>query len=169
MGDESNVVNERTDPPQTVTPRVQRLLDSEKEVLGAGGCCIRLAGLYSLERGAHNFWIQKGTVSNSKYGLVNQLHYDDAASICVAALAKGPDLTRGQVFIASDGNPMTRQEICRSALRVNLYQNYSIPTFGDDCDVPGPHGKVYDGSWTNRVLDWKPKYESFAAFMKLHE
>jgi len=167
MGEESTIVTETTSPPKDVNPRIERLILAEKEVLDAGGCCIRLAGLYSLDRGAHNFWITKGDVSNSKNGLINQLHYDDAASICIAALKQGPESTRCQVYIASDGMPMTRYDICASALRTNHYRDYDMPTFMPDKEDQ-PHGKVYDGSWTNEQLHWQPKYRSLEEFMKLH-
>jgi hypothetical protein len=38
-----------------------------------------------------------------------------------------------------------------------------MPTFGDSDE--GGKGKVYDGSFTNKALNWTPCYESFDKFM----
>ena len=42
--------------------RAKKLLDCESAVLAKGGSVVRLAGLYSLERGAHNYWLKAGSV-----------------------------------------------------------------------------------------------------------
>ena len=84
-----SVVNEGSPVADISTnPRAGRLINAEKEVLKRGGTCLRLAGLYSLKRGAHNFWLTSGRdVSGRADGIINQLHYDDAAGSVVAALA----------------------------------------------------------------------------------
>jgi nucleoside-diphosphate-sugar epimerase len=159
-------VTETTPVPDAVdNPRIQRLANAEGAVLAAGGCCLRLAGLYNLHRGAHSFWLKKGTVSGSKQGLINQLHYDDAAGACVAALRAGPARTKGKVFLISDGNPLTRYEICQAALKAKDWSGYSMPEFPGTDDFMAD-GKVYDGSASNEELMWAPKYKSFAAFME---
>lgn len=38
-----------------------------------------------------------------------------------------------------------------------------MPTFGDSDE--GGKGKIYDGSFTNKALNWTPRYESFDKFM----
>mmetsp|Transcript_58809 Transcript_58809/g.143857 ORF Transcript_58809/g.143857 Transcript_58809/m.143857 type:complete len:270 (-) Transcript_58809:1009-1818(-) len=69
-------------------PRSERLQSAEAVVKEVGGTSLRLAGLYTLERGAHNFWLMSGKpeVGGRSDGLVNLLHYDDAAGSVVAAL-----------------------------------------------------------------------------------
>lgn len=146
-------------------PRVGRLVRAEEACIKNDGCCLRLAGLYSLDRGAHNYWLTsgKGEVAGRADGIINLLHYDDAAGACVAALRAGAGKTRGRIFLVSDGNPTTRQGICESALQAKLYSDAEMPVFlGGEND---PKGKVYDGSATNEVLGWKSRYVSFDDFM----
>jgi len=151
-------------------PRSARLLLAEQACLEAGGCCLRLAGLYNLDRGAHNFWITKGRVSGSPDGIINLLHYDDAASACLAALKRQwQDPTAAasnadqRIFLLSDGHPMTRREICQSALQARIYKECHMPEFVE-APADGPPGgatslgKIYDGSWSNKVLHWTQKY-----------
>jgi len=87
--------------------------------------------------------------------IVNLLHYDDAASACVAALREE---ARG-IFIVSDGNPLTRRDICVVAKEEGGLSG-SIPYFvglGDDV------GKVYDVTkFRSVVKSWELKHSSFA-------
>jgi nucleoside-diphosphate-sugar epimerase len=145
-------------------PRSARLIYAEQAVLKNGGACLRLAGLYTLDRGAHNYWMTSGKdVSGRADGMINLLHYDDAAGSVVAALAAGPTVASGNVFLISDGHPMTRKELCESTLKAKKYQGKQMPKFlGTDSD---PIGKIYDGSASNKALKWDPRYESFHSFM----
>ena len=87
----------------------------------------------------------------------------DAAGAVLAALSAGPSVVNGNVFLISDGHPMTRKEICNSALKNTKYQGSKMPKFlGTESD---PIGKIYDGSASNKALKWDPIYESFDAFM----
>jgi len=70
-------------------PRSERLLAAEKVVLAAGGCVVRFAGLYLEGRGAHNYWLTQEEVAQRPDGLINQIHYRDAANAAVAALLRG--------------------------------------------------------------------------------
>ena len=54
-----------------------------------GGTVLRLAGLYNADIGPHAYWWKTGKVSGAPNGLLNLVHYDDAASAVVAALNKG--------------------------------------------------------------------------------
>ncbi len=145
-------------------PRSARLLGAEKVVLENGGGCLRLAGLYTMERGAHNFWLTSGKdVSGRDEGIINLLHYDDAAGAAMAAVLAGPVIVSGNVFLISDGNPLTRRQICESTLKSKQYQGMKMPKFlGSDSE---PIGKIYDGSASNKALKWDPKYRSFDSFM----
>ena len=173
---DGETVSETTPIPVATSPRTLRLLKAELNVIAAGGCVLRLAGLYTLERGAHNYWLDvnksKGQVKGSKGGIINLLHYDDAAGSCVAALKKGDggvdnenhtDIN-GKVFLISDGHPTTRIGICESALKSKTYSGLDMPSFGEDDS--GGKGKIYDGHWSNDVLSWDPVYSSFDEFMK---
>lgn len=149
------------------SPRVARLVNAEKACLEAGGCCLRLAGLYTLQRGPHNYWITSGKgIDSAPDGLINMLHYDDAASACLAALKAGPAVCRGQAFLISDGHPISRYGICVSALKADAYKGYSMPEFTGGNDQPWALGKIYDGSASNSALQWSPKYKSFDDFME---
>jgi nucleoside-diphosphate-sugar epimerase len=142
---------------------------AEEKVRTHGGTILRLAGLYTLERGAHNFWLAsgKGQVSGCPDGIINLLHYDDAAGSVVAALQADPSAVTGKTFLISDGNPLSRQQICESSLQSAKYSGMTMPKFlGTDSD---PLGKIYDGSATNKALNWKPRYPSFDEFMRLQQ
>ena len=117
-----------------------------------------------MERGAHNYWLNSGKdVGGRPDGIINLLHYDDAASSCMAALSVGPSVVSGNIFLISDGNPTTRKGICESALKAKMYVDKTMPGFsGGDSD---PLGKIYDGSVSNAALKWAPKYASFDEFM----
>jgi len=158
-------VSETTPIPTPESPRTKRLVEAELNTIAAGGCVLRLAGLYTLERGAHNYWLEKGdgTVKGSQDGIINLLHYDDAAGSCVAALQADREQTRGKTFLISDGNPTTRGGICESSLKSKKYGSKSMPIFGGDNSAG--KGKIYDGHWSNDVLSWKPVYSSFDEFM----
>ena len=66
----------------------QGILWAEKAVLNhPGGIVFRLGGLYTLTRGAHNNWLS-GKINESKSspnGLINLIHYDDAAEAVMSA------------------------------------------------------------------------------------
>ena len=164
-GEDRQVVNEGSpvaDP--TKNPRSARLIYAEETVLKNGGACLRMAGLYNLDRGAHNFWMTSGKdVSGRADGIINQVHYDDAAGSVAAAIAVGPTVVNGNIFLISDSHPMTRKEICESTLKAKKYQGKAMPKFlGTDSD---PVGKIYVGSASNKALKWDARYESFDSFM----
>ena len=102
------------------------------------------------------------TIVHSLYDLY-RLHYDDAASACLAALKVGPTVNSKRTFLISDGNPTTRKGICESALKCASYSQYAMPRFLGPED--GLKGKIYDGSKSDDALQWKPKYDSFDSFM----
>lgn len=162
---DGEIVNEMT-PLDESTPRKARGINAEKECLQNGGCVLRLAGLYTLERGAHNYWLERGdgVVKGRDDGIINLLHYDDAASACVAALRVGPEINSRKVFLISDGHSTTRKGICESALQSARYKGREMPKFEGAEDEK--RGKIYDGSWSERTLNWKAMYISFDDFMK---
>ncbi len=50
----------------------------------AGGCVVRLVGLYHALRGAHTFFLRAGQVDRWGGYTINLIHYEDAASLCLA-------------------------------------------------------------------------------------
>jgi len=140
-------------------PRSERLLAAERAVLAAGGCVVRLAGLYLEARGAHNYWLTQEEIAQRPDGLINQIHYRDAASSAVAALLRG---TPGAVYMAADDKPLTRQQICVEACRAPRFAGQEMPKFtGSD----GGIGKVIDSSSTRAAIGWEPRYKTFGAFI----
>ena len=75
-----------------------------------GAMIIRFAGIYGPGRNVLD-WIRKGKIKNTKK-LANLLHVEDAAAICLQALARAAD---GTTYLASDGHPRTWDEICSMA------------------------------------------------------
>jgi nucleoside-diphosphate-sugar epimerase len=162
---DGEIVNEST-PLDDSSPRKARGIGAEKSCLENGGCVLRLSGLYTLERGAHNYWLERGdgVVKGREDGIINLLHYDDAASSVVAALRVGSKVNSGKVFLISDGHYTTRRGICESALKSARYKGCNMPKFeGAEGEK---RGKIYDGSWSEETLDWKAKYTSFDEFME---
>lgn len=161
-GETVNESSPTADP--SANPRIARLVNAERVCTDNGGCSLRLAGLYNINRGAHNYWLLSGKdVQGREDGIVNLLHYDDAASACLAALKAGPSVVSGKTFLISDGHPTTRKGICQGARKARVYADKPMPNFvGGEGD---PLGKVYDGSYSNEALKWKPKYASFDEFM----
>ncbi|PIA61658.1 hypothetical protein AQUCO_00300885v1 [Aquilegia coerulea] len=90
------------------SPRTDVLLKAEKEVLEAGGCVLRLAGLYKSDRGAHTYWLEKGIVEARPDHILNLIHYEDAASLAIAILKKK---LQGRIFLGCDNHPLSRQEV----------------------------------------------------------
>ncbi|CAI7832638.1 unnamed protein product, partial [Closterium sp. NIES-53] len=90
--------------PLGASPRVDVLLKAEGAALEAGGNVVRLAGLYTLERGAHTYWLRQGTVDQRPDHILNLISYEDAASLCAAILAARP---RGQIFMGCDNHPLS--------------------------------------------------------------
>jgi nucleoside-diphosphate-sugar epimerase len=163
-GDGETVAEDSPTCDPVANPRAARMLGAERSCLGGGGGVLRLAGLYTLTRGAHNYWLTSGKpVQGNPDGTINLLHYDDAAGACLAALKKGPKVVSGRTFLISDGHPTTRRGICESAVKAAHYRDAAIPEFAGGSDLS--RGKIYDGSASDAALGWKPLYESFDSFM----
>lgn len=165
-GDSGTVTESTPIPDPSSSPRSERLAKAEQASLQKGGCALRLAGLYNLNRGAHNYWLTSATeVTGGPDGIINLLHYEDAAASCLAALRVGQSVCKGKIFLISDGHPVSRRQICEYAMKANIYKDSTMPPFaGGECFALG---KVYDGSESNRLLKWSPQYASFDEFMTL--
>eukprot|EP01034_Spumella_vulgaris_P030418 gene30418-37630_t len=147
---------------------------AEGQTVNEGGNVIRLAGLYHATRGPHTYYLQssrygmqspyrKGRtdevfkVDGSGHALVNMLHYDDAAEVVIKALTSG---LHGQVFLAVDDSPVSKQDICSSALESGLFGGSNLP------ESAAKSNKICDSSATRAKLDWRPKHPSFVQFMR---
>eukprot|EP00095_Tigriopus_kingsejongensis_P009169 maker-scaffold145_size311916-snap-gene-0.15 protein:Tk09169 transcript:maker-scaffold145_size311916-snap-gene-0.15-mRNA-1 annotation:"hypothetical protein GUITHDRAFT_64569" len=143
-----------------------KILDAEKASLDQGGAVVRLGGLYELNRGAHNFWLtNKDSYPSAPHGLINLIHYQDAA-LCVVQLLEKP--AKGQVFLASDGEPISRRAICEAARQHPDYASRALPRFeGAEDEIDG---KRYDTQKLRDQLAWSPKFSTFDAYMAtLHQ
>ena len=101
-------------------------------------------------------------------GLINQIHYRDAANAAVAAVLRGK---AGEVYLAADDKPLTREQICAEAINAPRFEGKAPPAFtgptGGGVDYGGKGtGKVLDCSATRKALDWQPIYPTFGAFIK---
>jgi len=148
----------------------QHLLSAESIVEQFGGVIIRLGALYTKTMGPHSFWLgdKPQEFMSNPNGLINLIHYDDAARCVITALLKSSDLKRMNpklLFLASDGFPMSKENICKAALMCPFYEKKFIPTFlGDKYIVDG---KKYGTSLILKSLEWKPVFKSFEHFMSV--
>ncbi|XP_037421516.1 uncharacterized protein LOC119286243 isoform X2 [Triticum dicoccoides] len=140
------------------SPRTDVLLKAENVVLEAGGCALRLAGLYKKDQGPHVFWLSKGTVDARPDLIISMIHYEDAASLGIAIMKRK---LRGRVFVGCDNQPLSRQEIMD---RVNRSEKFDGKFEGF---TDGPLGKRMDNSKTRAEIGWEPKYPSFTEFLGL--
>ncbi|XP_004504648.1 uncharacterized protein [Cicer arietinum] len=140
------------------SPRVDILLKAENVVLEFGGCVLRLAGLYKVDRGAHNYYLEKGVVESRPDHILNLIHYEDAASLLVAILKKK---FHKRIFLGCDNHPLSRQEMMdlvnRSGKFSKSFDKFSV--------TDGPLGKRLNNTRTRQEAGWEPKYPSFAHFL----
>lgn len=142
------------------SPRTDVLLKVENVVLEAGGCVLRLAGLYKIDRGAHVFWLRKGTLDTRPDHIINQIHYEDAASLAIAIMQKR---LRSRIFLGCDNKPLSRQEIMDAVNRSGKFDTKFEGFTGTD----GPLGKRMENLKTRAEIGWVPKYQSFTEFLGL--
>jgi len=157
--------------------RVAKMLAAEQAALEVGACVVRLAGLYSLDAGPHSYWLRTGTIRGRPDGRINMIHYEDAASLCVAALQRTrqrSNVPGMALFLGVDDHVMTREGIVAATARAKAFRGKDMPVFvaepgaivrGKDVSL---EGKVYDASRTRRALAWGPRYPSLDGFMNAH-
>ncbi|KAI9195390.1 hypothetical protein LWI28_014428 [Acer negundo] len=144
------------------SPRTDVLLKAEKVVLEFGGCVVRLAGLYKADRGAHVYWLGKGSVEVRPDHILNLIHYEDAASLSVAILKKK---LRGRILLGCDNHPVSRQEVMDLVSKSGKFSK----KFEGFTGTTDPLGKRLNNSKTRQELEWEPKYPSFAHFLGVSE
>ncbi|KAI8003713.1 hypothetical protein LOK49_LG08G03115 [Camellia lanceoleosa] len=140
------------------SPRTDVLLKAEKAVLESGGSVVRLAGLYKADKGAHVYWLEKGTVDTRPDHILNLIHYEDAASLSIAILKIK---LRGRIFLGCDNHPLSRQQIMDLVNRSGKFSK-KFESFTGTSD---PLGKKLNNMKTREELGWEPKYPSFAQFL----
>ncbi|CAL4963673.1 unnamed protein product [Urochloa decumbens] len=142
------------------SPRTDVLLKAENVVLEAGGCVLRLVGLYKSDRGPHVYWLSKGTLDARPDHILNLIHYEDAASLAIAIMNKR---LRSRIFVGCDNEPLSRQEIMDRVNRSGKFDTEFQGFTGTD----GPLGKRMENSKTRAEIGWQPKYPSFTEFLGL--
>eukprot|EP00092_Neocalanus_flemingeri_P038517 GFUD01041935.1.p1 GENE.GFUD01041935.1~~GFUD01041935.1.p1 ORF type:complete len:279 (+),score=79.95 GFUD01041935.1:34-870(+) len=145
------------------TERSGKLLDGEEHVLASGGCVVRLGGLYTVDGGAHGYWLKGGQFPAKPRGLINLVHYEDGARAVVKCL-ENPGKVGNEVFLVSDGVPVSRQEIVDAANENEKFAGkgeFVTFTGGEDVD-----GKKYNSGKIRSMVGWEPSHKSFRDFMK---
>ncbi|XP_048136161.1 uncharacterized protein LOC115748517 [Rhodamnia argentea] len=142
------------------SPRTDVLLKAEAVVMEIGGCVIRLAGLYKEDRGAHSYWLEKGTVEVRPDHILNLIHYEDAASLSVAIMKKK---LRSRIFLGCDNHPLSRQEVMDIVEKSGKFSK----KFQGFTGTNDPLGKKLNNLKTRAEIGWEPKYPSFSQFLGL--
>ena len=146
---------------------------------------ILLTCLHSKERGAHSYWGRGGQFPARPEGLINLLHYEDAARAALVCLETG-EAVRGKTYLVSDGCPLSRSDFlrdtpishcCRCAFE-KFPVVTGLPTCRQEimaaCAVtnveftggPGEDGKRYNTEKIRQELGWNPQHSSFTQFMQ---
>ncbi|KAJ9154450.1 hypothetical protein P3X46_027781 [Hevea brasiliensis] len=140
------------------SPRTDVLLKAEKVVLESSGCVLRLAGLYKEDRGAHVYWLKKGTAEVRPDHILNLIHYEDAASLSVAILKKK---FRGRILLGCDNHPLSRQEVMDLVAKSGKFSK----KFEGFTGTSDPLGKKLNNMKTREEVGWEPQYPSFTHFL----
>ncbi|XP_039114950.1 uncharacterized protein LOC120250220 [Dioscorea cayenensis subsp. rotundata] len=146
---DNGICNENTPTvPLGRNPRTDILLKAEDVVLEVG------------DRGAHAFWLNKGTVESRPDHIINLIHYEDAALLAVAIMKKK---LRSQVFLGCDNHPLSRQDLMDAVNQSGKFSKKFMGFTGSD----GPLGKRMYNSKTRAEIGWQPKYPRFRQFLGL--
>eukprot|EP00873_Tetraselmis_striata_P042185 jgi/Tetstr1/462449/TSEL_007447.t1 len=138
--------------------KTDRLLRAEGAVRDAGGCVLRLVGLYHGARGAHTYFAKQGEVPRWGGTMLNLIHYEDAAGLAVAALAgRG----RGELYVGCDGVPVSYEEMMDAW---EAATGHGCTFTGAPPEGGAASGKRMSNAASRAALGWAPKYPSFAEF-----
>ncbi|PRQ39070.1 putative NAD(P)-binding domain-containing protein [Rosa chinensis] len=152
------------------SPRTDVLLNAEKVVLEFGEYLYITGKLlvlfqsdlnyvYKADRGAHVYWLSKGTVDTNPDHVLNLIHYEDAASLSVAILKKQ---LRNRILLGCDNHPLSRKEVMdlvnKSGKFTKVFESFTGTT--------DPLGKRLNNSKTRAEIGWEPKYPSFSQFLE---
>jgi len=150
--------------PLATSERALPLLESEQIVRNSHGIAVRLAGLYDRERGPHRVYLRKVESARRPDGLVNLLHYDDAAALCALALDRG---VPGSTYLGCDNTPITRQELVAAAAAAE--REIAGAEEARACAFTGTHGPLgrrCDSTSTRESLGWAPEHGSFRDWLR---
>jgi hypothetical protein len=136
------IVTERS--AEATTSRAETLLKAERRVLAAKGSVVRLAGLYDENSGPHLFYRNHPVTSLRGDGLINLIHYEDAAALCFKILSGD---FRSEIFMGCDNSPVFRRQLCSQV------------------GTEGTIGKRGNNDETRKRLDWTPRFRNFDEFL----
>ncbi|MFQ3578141.1 MAG: NAD-dependent epimerase/dehydratase family protein [Verrucomicrobiia bacterium] len=141
--------------PQTETGRI--LLETERQVLEAGGLVARLAGLYGKGRSVYLRKVRDGTAAIDGDGsrFINQIHCQDAAR-AMAMFARSEHL-KG-VFNVCDGCPLPISEVYQAAAKA---VGAPPPPFGGVRNTRRGESNKRVSCGKLRGLGWSPRYPSY--------
>jgi nucleoside-diphosphate-sugar epimerase len=153
--DGSLVTEENPATPDRETGLILR--EAEDLVFNAGGCVVRLAGIYGPGRSVllRRFFTGEAVIEGDGSRFVNQIHRDDAAS----GLVRIVESASTGIFNLSDDTPLTQREV----------YSWLAAHFGKPIPPAGPvntdrkrgvtHKRVSNSKL--RSLGWFPRYPSF--------
>jgi nucleoside-diphosphate-sugar epimerase len=136
------------------------LLAAEAIALAAGGCVLRLAGLYGPGRSVLLQRMRDGSAVLEDGGArwINQIHRDDAARALLAVARAGAP---GAIYNAADDTPAMQREVYR----------WIADFLGRPLPPDGPANPSRKRGWTSkrvsnarlRTLGWAPVFPSYCA------
>ncbi len=151
-GEQGGLISATTPPGTTERALEVAAMETRfKEWAGERGVVIRLGGLYRQGRGPLNVMKKRGNapIGAKADRVIPLLHYDDAASACVAALrVENP---RSEYLVVSPPCP-TRHEFYLAA---SVILQLPLPSFGDPSGLPRAE---YDVGDTVRDLGYDPQH-----------
>jgi nucleoside-diphosphate-sugar epimerase len=114
-------------------------------------------------RGAHNYWLKIPESPSGPNGLINLVHYDDAAEAVLSAFEEAEAVSQ-EIFLIADGQALTRAEICKATVELcPVFRGGSAPNFAGDSSLMD--GKRYNVAKAQSRLHWSPKFAHFSSFM----
>jgi nucleoside-diphosphate-sugar epimerase len=136
------------------------LLEAEDLIRHAGGCVLRLAGIYGPGRSVllRKFAEGSAILENGGTRWINQIHRDDAArAVQVVAQSGVP----GEIYNVVDDTPATQREVYR----------WIADYLGKPLPLEGPGDPDRKRGWTSkrvgnrrlRALGWSPEFPSYCA------
>ncbi|MCH2176908.1 MAG: hypothetical protein MK193_14385 [Lentisphaeria bacterium] len=146
--------------PLAHSERAHRLLNAEQHFYDARQHVVRLSGLYNAEKGPQNVFVKNTKLDRNPDGLLNLIHYDDAATFVVQVLKKQPDL---KTLIATDGSPITRESLAQIAF-ATLENDLQEPCKFNGKKNTGA-GRILDNSLSRSHLDWSPTWTSITEWL----
>ncbi len=134
------------------------LLAAEALCLAAGGCVLRLSGLYGPGRSVllRKFLDGSAMLEEGGRRWINQIHRDDAARAILTVAGRGE---RGEIFNVTDDHPATQREA----------YGWLAEYFARALPREGPADRDRKRGWTSkrvrndrlRSLGWEPQFPNY--------